>query len=248
MSRSVNIHRVRNLLAALLVLTLCVASGVPASGNPGETYFSSSRLQEIILDHIETNMPWEAGNIRVEFLGRVDGLGIEGDTIDYRVEARRNENYIGQTSFSIRFYDKGLLVADQSFRVRIEVVKDFVVSARHLDDGTILTSSDVSIIQRWVDRVPRGRIGNPDDVTGMMIRGSIAQNAELHERMLRQPQLVRRGDVVRVVLSRGALQMETVGISAETGALGDRIRIRKSASNNLFYARVVDEAVVRVDF
>ncbi len=240
---------VRAVLVSVALLTAMGGTSSALSSEKGrKVYFGPQQVQEMILDHIEANMPWEPGNTRVEFLDRIDGITVAGDNIDYRVEARRNENYIGHTSFSIKFYDGGVLAGDHSFRVHIEVAKDFVVSARNLDDGTVLSDNDVVVVRRWVDRIPRGRIGDPEDVVGMMIKGSIAPNTELKPRMLREPRLVNRGDVVRVILSRGALYMETIGVSTEAGALGDRIKIKNTTSNNIFYARVVDEAVVFVDF
>ncbi|MDD5476390.1 MAG: flagellar basal body P-ring formation chaperone FlgA [Syntrophales bacterium] len=234
-------------LAVALMLAAIAVQSV-ASERHSAVKFSRAELQEIVSDHIESHMPWEPGSARVEFLSQVNDVILEGRDIGFRVDARRNENYIGQTSFSVRFFDGGTYLADQSVRVRIEVAKDFVVTSRNLGDGSLITDSDVMLVQRWVDRVPRNRIADTEQVRGKMVRGSIAQNTELQERMLRNPQVVRRGEVVRVVLSRGGLHMETLGVSVEAGALGDLIRIRNTSSNSLFYARVVDESVVRVDF
>ncbi len=248
MTGSATIQRFLAGMFALILLSGIITFPAAAFAESPETVFSPSRLQEIVVDHIEDAMPWELDRVRIEFLSRIDEMTLRGDRINYRVDALRSENYVGQTRFSVRFYDGGLFLADQSFRVRIEVLKDFVVTTRSLDNGSIVRADDVTVIQRWVDRPPRNRIADPDLVTGMMIRGSIARNAELQDRMLRQPELVSRGDVVRVVLSRDGLHMETVGVSAEAGALGDRIRVRNASSNNVFYARVIDHSMVRVDY
>ena len=248
MTGSATIQRFLAGMFTIILLSGGMTFPAAASTDSPETVFSPSRLQEIIIDHIEDAMPWEQDRVRIEFLSRIDEMTLRGDHINYRVDALRSENYVGQTRFSVRFYDGGLFLTDQSFRVRIEVLKDFVVATRSLDNGSVVTAGDITVIQRWVDRPPRNRIADPDLVTGMMIRGSIARNAELQERMLRQPQLVSRGDVVRVILSRGGLHMETVGVSVEAGVLGDRIRIRNASSNNVFYARVIDDSVVRVDY
>ncbi|OPL13768.1 MAG: hypothetical protein AVO39_10070 [delta proteobacterium MLS_D] len=238
--------------AAILALTLLIGAvaAIPAdaAGTSRETTFTPGRLQQIIVGHIEEHMTWEPGTARVEFYDSVDELVLSGNTINYRVEARRNEDYIGWTGFDIRFYDGGVFLDERSLRVRIEVAKDFVVSTRQLDSGSMITEDDVAVVRRWVDRAPRNRIDDPDVVTGRVVRGSIAPNTELQERMIKDPQLVKRGDMVRVVLSRGGLRMEMAGISAEGGTLGDRIRVRNTSSSNLFYARVVDESEVRVEF
>lgn len=241
-------RRIFGLVVIAIVLAISVAPSF-ASGEVPAMSFNRAELHEIIIGHIEEHMPWTPGDVRVEFLSQVDdGISLEGRDINYRVDARRTENYIGQSRFTIRFYDGDVFVADRSVRVRIEVAKDFVVSARNLADGSVITDADVAVVQRWVDRVPRNRITDTEQATGKMLRGSIAQNTELQERMLRNPQMVARNEVVRVILSRGGLHMETLGISTETGCLGDLIRVRNTSSNNLFYARVIEKSVVRVDF
>lgn len=240
----------RGILGFVVTSCLMAVTAVSsfAAGGASSFSFSRSDLQEIILNHIEENMPWTPGSVRVEFLSQVDDLTLEGHEVNYRVDARRTENYIGQASFSIRFYDGGVFIADRSVRLRIEVAKDFVVSTRNLGDGSLITDGDVMVVQRWVDRVPRNRISDTDQVTGKALRGSIAQNTELQERMLRNPRMVQRNEVVRVILSRGGLHMETLGVSSEAGGIGDLIRVRNTSSNNVFYARVIDKSLVRVDF
>ncbi|HET56917.1 MAG TPA: flagellar basal body P-ring formation protein FlgA [Deltaproteobacteria bacterium] len=238
--------------AAIFALALFIGTvavfPADAAGMSRGTTFTPGQLQQIIVGHIDKHMPWEPGTARVEFYDSADKLVLNGNNINYRVEARRNEDYIGRTSFNIRFYSGGVFLDERSVRVKIEVAKDFVVSTRCLGSGSVITEDDVTVVRRWVDRAPRNRIGDPGVVTGKVVRGSIAPNTELQERMIKDPQLVKRGDVVRVVLSRGGLRMEMAGISAEGGTLGDRIRVKNTSSSNLFYARVVDESEVRVEF
>ena len=102
---------VRAVLVSVALLTAMGGTSSALSSEKGrKVYFGPQQVQEMILDHIEANMPWEPGNTRVEFLDRIDGITVAGDNIDYRVGPGA-ANYIGHTSFSIKFYDGGVLGA-----------------------------------------------------------------------------------------------------------------------------------------
>ena len=60
--------------------------------------------------------------------------------------------------------------------------------------------------------------------------------------------LIKRNDVVQLVTNIGEIKVVTTGEALEDGRLGQLIRIRNVDSNRVVHGRVVDRAVVEVDF
>jgi flagella basal body P-ring formation protein FlgA len=58
--------------------------------------------------------------------------------------------------------------------------------------------------------------------------------------------LVRQGSVVTLVVKTGAVLVRTAAIVREDGLAGERIRVQKLGSPELFSARVVDAETVEL--
>ncbi len=232
----------------MCALAACLSVFILASADASDVKMHSAAIEKIIIDYIEEHMPWPRGSLRIEFMSRIPDIVLEGDEITCRVESGRNEDYIGYASFGVRFYNGGYFLKEQPVRVRIEVLRNFVVAGRYLNSGTTLGPGDITIVSKWVDRSPRDVHTNPDEVLGKVLRTSVRKNCDIKDSMLRNPMLVKTGDLVRIVLMKGALHMATIGISEQNGAIGDIVKVKNASSNKSVYARVVDESVVRVDF
>jgi len=232
----------------VLAAGACLLVGLSMSAHASDVKLQSAAIEKIVIDYIEQHMPWPRGSVRIEFMSRIHDVMLEGDEINCRVESGRNEDYIGHASFGVRFYNGGYFLREQPVRVRIEVLRNFVVAGRYLSRGTTLGPGDVTTVSRWVDRTIRDVLTHPDEVIGKVLRTSVRKNFEIKDNMLRNPLLVKTGELVRIVLMKGALHMATIGISEQNGAIGDIIKVKNASSNKSVYARVVDESVVRVDF
>jgi flagella basal body P-ring formation protein FlgA len=46
----------------------------------------------------------------------------------------------------------------------------------------------------------------------------------------------------------GSLLVTTIGLSEDNGGQGDIIKVKNLTSNKIVYAKVIDQALVRVDF
>jgi flagella basal body P-ring formation protein FlgA len=59
---------------------------------------------------------------------------------------------------------------------------------------------------------------------------------------------VRRGQKVKIRLTRGRLRIETVGLAREDGGVGDWIRVLNVASRREVIARVGEDGAVHVGY
>jgi flagella basal body P-ring formation protein FlgA len=66
--------------------------------------------------------------------------------------------------------------------------------------------------------------------------------------MLKSVKTIKRGKMVKIVLESGPMTIMTFGLCEEDGNRGDFIKVRNTSSNKTFYARVVDDSSVRIEF
>jgi flagella basal body P-ring formation protein FlgA len=127
--------------------------------------------------------------------------------------------------------------------------------------------SDVIEVPVAVTRLPAGAIPGPDDVRmarvhvgsvraevardpamviGMQLKLQLQAGVPIPLAGLMQPTQVTRGDPVRLQLQVGGLSVAGQGLALESGAAGERIRVRNISSQAVLEAEVVQPGLVRV--
>ncbi|MBN2516003.1 MAG: flagellar basal body P-ring formation protein FlgA [Deltaproteobacteria bacterium] len=240
-------HMIRNIIGVLaltvILFTVCHSSyAAPMTKIDGET------IKGIIVSHIEKNMPWPKGSVRIEFEAGISGVTLPGNEITCRVVNNRKEDYIGYSMFTVRFYNKGVFVKKQAARVKMEVLKGVVVSSKFLSKDTRIEPDDIMLVNKWFNRIPSNVITNIDDVIGRTLRTNVKLNTEITRSMLQNTPVVKKGELVRIVLQKGPLKISTVGLSKQNGETGDLIRITNISSKKIIYARVVGDSIVSVEY
>lgn len=213
------------------------------------TNVSKNTIKSIIVNYINENMPWPKGAVRTEFFSQISDVGLPAKDITYRVVSIRGEDFIGYSNFTIRFYNEEVFLKEKTVRVKLEVLRDMVVSTGYLARDTNISKDDVKLVKRWFDRISPGVVTDINDVLGKRLRTSIKQpNTIITRNMLREPVMVKRGNLVRIVLEKGPLRITTMGLSKQNGAFGDIIKVKNISSKNVIYARVMGNSLVQVEF
>jgi len=218
---------------------LCAAS---AAVIRGET------IKAAVGAYIGKNMPWPGNAVRVGFPGRVSDLSLTGEKIDYRVLSKRNEDFIGDSSFTVRFYEDGVFLERKIVRARIEVLMDVVVSAKSLRRNVKIERGDARLVKRWFNRAPSNIISSLDDVVGMKLRTSVKPNTEISGNMVRSIPMVKRGKPVKIIFENGPMRITTIGLAEQDGMHGELIKVRNVSSKKVIYVRVTGNSLAKLEF
>jgi len=233
----------------IIFLTLVMCFGALVGTNPALCKQSHEEiLMQKIRQHIDQNMLHPAESVRVEFLSALPSMDKLSGKITYSIESRPSEEYIGDTSFNVRIFSKGIFLKEEVVRVRIEVLREFVISTSTINRNSILSADDVSVQKKWVKRIPMNAISSLDEAIGKTIIVSIRPNAQITRTMLKEVMSVKKGKIVQVILDNGIMKIMMNGVAEEDGAEEAVVKVRNLNSNKIIYARVIGQARVQVDF
>jgi flagella basal body P-ring formation protein FlgA len=230
----------------LLLIAWCGTLGLPEDAQ-GAT-IRAEEIKAAILLHVENNMPWAPGAIRVDFPGKVADVEVPGEQGKLEVQNRPDEDYIGDAVFSVKLYSGEALYKEEKVRVVLEVLRDFVVSARFLTRNKSIAADDVRVLRKWVKRIPPNVLTSPADVMGKALTMNLTPNSEITRSNIKAPLLIKKGSVVRILFDNGYLNVTTVGISEEDGVTDALIRVKNVSSNKTIYARVASDSLVKIEF
>lgn len=241
MKRSTALSRI----AVLLIALACLCGFAPDSG---AAPVGEKAIKQAVKKHVEDNAPWPKDRVRVEFFGSMPEVSLPEGSANVQVRSRAGEHYIGRTSFTVRFSKGDTVVREEAVRVRIEVLTDVVVTTHGIMRDAIIGTDDVTVTSKWMDTATTGILTDSSDVVGKKAVVRLNAGTEVTRQMLRSVPVVKKGEVVRIVLESGPMVISAVGLCQEDGGKGDLVRVQNVASKKTIFARVMGTSLVRVDF
>ena len=232
-----------NLAAMMIILILMGLVSVCSAASMGE-----KEIKDAVKSHIEENAPWPKDRIRVEYLAAIPEAAIAAGSSTCQVRSRAGESYIGRTAFVVRFCKGDMFLREETIRVRIEVLTDVVVTTNGIVRDALIDPSDVTVKKKWLDTVTSGVVTDVNEIEGKKAAMRINAGTEITKHMLRSVPVVKKGEVVRILLESGPMSISAVGLCQEDGGQGDLVRVENTSSKKIIFARVMGRSTVKVDF
>ena len=157
----------------------------------------------------------------------------------------------GLTSVSqLRFHIEagGKVVGDWQQSVRAQLWRPVWFSTRRLDrgevpDSSICTAKTYDVLNEKLSLVPADT-----DLSIYEMAQTVSQERPLAWRDIALRPLVRKGQLIDVVVAEGALNISMKGIALGNGGAGENVSVRNIDSRKEFSARVVRPNTVQVKF
>jgi flagella basal body P-ring formation protein FlgA len=143
---------------------------------------------------------------------------------------------------------EGQRVASVPVRARLEARGPVVVTRRPVARGAMLQADDLAVEERDLGGSAANAVAAPEAAIGMQTRVPLAAGTPLTFQALESPLLVRRGDVVTVVVETPGMRLSVAGEAQEEGAAGDPVRVLNRKSQQEMSGRVIDRGVVLVQY
>ena len=154
---------------------------------------------------------------------------------------------IGSSSFNLLFAVNGRTIKNCTVHGRLEAMAPVATAAVNLRRGSIITPDQVEMIRQDISKLD-GPYFSRNKVVGLQAKRTIRAGKPLDAMNVAPPPVIKRGEPVEIVASRGALRISTKGIATMDGRPGDFIRVKNISSSKLVYCRVDAPGLVSVEF
>ena len=211
----------------------------------GATVISSDKILQIIDAFIHDNFK-QIVQAKISFFPSAQPLpfSLPAGKLTWQV-IPSDPQIIGSSRFAIIFSVDGRVRKNMSVRGRLEVLAQVVVMRGDITKGTILGPQHLAMMVQDVGQL-HDPIFNPRDVLGKRLLVSLKSGRPLARNQVAFPPLVKKGDLVRIILQQGSLYLTATGIARTNGAANDTIRVQNTASKKIVYCRVAAPGVVEV--
>lgn len=164
------------------------------------------------------------------------------------ITTRARTPFRGRTSLTVSLYADERLVHRAVVTPYLKQVTQVLVPVRNLRVGSVVSDSDVQVVDWDAARLPRGAVQRRDEVLGLRVKRALQEGRPFRSDQVEGIPLVKRGDRVQLVLEAGPLRVSAIGKAQESGALGEWIRVMNPESRRELTGRVDAQGQVHVAF
>lgn len=150
---------------------------------------------------------------------------------------------VGNASIGVRCADPAWTVYQ---RAEIRVYDQVLVARHFLRRNAILSAADLRSERRELSALPGGYETDPAQLIGRQLRQAFMAGMVISPRAVKMPSAVRQGDTVTLIVRQGGMQVTSSGIALSDAGLGERVRVRNSASQRVIEGTVIEERRVEV--
>ncbi|WP_175574258.1 flagellar basal body P-ring formation chaperone FlgA [Teredinibacter haidensis] len=129
----------------------------------------------------------------------------------------------------------------------IGTYRDVVIAAHSLAKGSLIASSDLGTKRINTAKLTGGHVENKQRLIGLELKRPIRASEVIKLNLVKQPDLVRKGDTVVLRVKSSVLSVETEGTALSSGHKGEQIRVRNDRSKRIVDGLVMAPGEVQVN-
>jgi len=134
----------------------------------------------------------------------------------------------------------------QSLAVELLVFANVVTADQDIRRDTVINAGQLRISRMDTSALHKGYFSDISAVSGMLSKRTLRQGTPVTPDMVDLPDLVKRGQPLKIRLVRPGIQVEIQGEALARGHLGEQIRVRNTQSGATLFAEVIGDGLVQV--
>ena len=142
----------------------------------------------------------------------------------------------------------GSVVGVVPMTMRVDRYQQVVVTARPIRRLATMTPEDLRIEKRLVSGLPAGPLARVEEAIGFVASREIRGGEILSTKLIQLPTLVKRGEIVTLIVEGDGVVVTARGQAKEEGQHGQLIRVMNLSSKKELYGRVEGERQVKIPF
>ncbi len=208
---------------------------------------SRDKIKSLVSDYISNNLINNLRDATIKDIQVSKDLILPGGRVTYAVKPPPNNDMAGKIPFTVNFDVNGKFYKRVWATATIEIFTNVVVTKKPLGRHKPITEDDIVLQKMDLAKLPSDVITDPEVILGQRTRRAIGSHTVLRSNLVEFPPLVKRGDVVVMIVETGGIKITALGQVKKKGRFGERIPVINFDSKKVLYARVLDSNTVTVE-
>lgn len=228
---------------ALLLLTNAL-TGHAASNDGMQSHDEVIRtVEKYARDHVAQD-----GTVRTEIAAQYLDNRLRLASCDAPLEAFSDNLDFSSSRLTVGVRCEGTKTWKVYVPVQINRFAKIAVATQTLKLDQPLQAEHLAFVERKLEDVGRGYIFTPEQGKGQIVKQTVFAGTPVYVSALKAAPLVKRGEHVIIVANTQGLTVKMAGAALADGGLGQTVKVKNLSSARTIEARVVDYAMVEVQF
>ncbi len=151
-------------------------------------------------------------------------------------------------SFLLKIYriKNGKILSQEFAQVFVKVWAKVPVAKNFIPRGKIINLSDIKWEIREVNYSNHKFVKDPNELIGKKAKYSINPNNVITNNLLMNKVIVKRGDIVKIILNYKYIKVVSLGKAITGGELGKNVRVLNIKSKKILMGKVIGDDIVEV--
>jgi len=192
--------------------------------------------KRMMVAYLKSNQPWKEWEIDVVFSANDESLICRtGDFKRLEAVPTDNRSMIGTVDFRVSFYDvQDRLLSRINLSPKIMCRADAFVMRESRPKGDVIAAADLKKVPVWLGDEKKGFITDEKMCIGKELAREVSAGDYLRVSDLINPVCARRGEIIWVTSTSGALSVRLAVQAEQNGRLGEVIRVMNRSTQKTF--------------
>jgi len=231
----------------LVLLTLLPRGAAEAAEDP--LLLGQAELEKVFSDLILEHSSLTPGELTISrFTATPGSLEVPPGTREFRTLSRsQTKGELGRQTIVAEVLVNGVARGRVTLSADLALQGEVVCAARALPRHTLLAAGDLKRVRRDLTMLGPDLVLDPGQAVGRVLKTTLQPGSPLYGRLLKEPEMVKRGDIVTIRAATGSLSVTVPGRIQSAGARGDLVKVKNLMSRKEILAKVIGPDTVQVE-
>jgi flagella basal body P-ring formation protein FlgA len=250
-----------NKIICKIIVLLCVLGFYSTSmgaaiskNNPQNVSHKSSqtipeaKFREIFKNYLYKNLHNPGCDVVLSKLKINGNVPVPVGTISFQTYQKGKRRFEGHVSLIVVVEINGVVKNKIKLSGWVDIFQPVVCASRDIQRGEKISKNDLYFVKRNISHLSSKIVTDMNEVIGFMAKHSVKKDTSLKEWMFEKYPIVDKGDIVTIIAESGDIKITAPGRILMKGYTGELVKVQNLMSKKEIYAKVVNGAMVAVDF
>lgn len=243
-------HRLLLLLSSLCLLLLYLLPNQSAAALEDEIILENDQLEQIFLDLVTTHNALPKQDIVInKFTATPKSIAIPAGSLNFQIISGLQQGKpLGQQAIVTDILVDGVVKKRIRLNGDLALFGDVVCTTKTLPRSSIILPGHLKRLRQDVTMLGPDIITDEAAAIGKEIKTTLQAGSILYKKTLKEPELVKRGDIISILAANESLTITVPGRVLKSGSKGEIIKVKNLMSRKEIFATIIGPGTVRTQF
>ena len=242
-------NHLRHILFSACLIGICLLAGQQAGAQEAMKHLGTDELQKVFVDLTTASTSLPKKDLEVnKFSATPDSMDLPAGDLNFRIISGGQAKALGQQILVAEVWVDGVAQGRVKLSGDLALYGDVVCTTSTLSRHSIIAAHNLKRVRRNLTMLGPDLVTNEAEAIGKELKMTLQPGAILYGNALKQPEIVKRGDLVSILAANNFMTITVPGRVQNAGAKGDLIKVKNLMSRKEIMVRIIGPGSVQAQF